>query len=130
MALERRQPQNFAQQAGPHMDMTPNQDVLHDVGVVKKLDILEGPRNAQAGHLIGSDPGDVTPFKMDAASGRVIDAADQIENGGFSGAVGSDDGENTALFDLKGDAVDRLDATKMNGKIFDLEEAHDFSFNA
>jgi hypothetical protein len=67
---------------------------------------------------------------MDAASGRVIDTANQIENGGFSGAVGSDDGENTALFDLKGDTVDRLDATKLNGKILDLEEAHDRGLNA
>jgi hypothetical protein len=67
---------------------------------------------------------------MDAASGRVVDAADQIKNSRFSGAVGSDDGENTAFFDLKGDTVDCLDATKMNGKILDLEEAHDVGLNA
>jgi hypothetical protein len=112
------------------MDMTPNQDVLHDVGVVEKLDVLERSRNTQAGHLIGSYPGDVTPFKMDAARGRVIDAADQIKNGGFPGAVGSDDGENTALFNLKRDTIDRLNATEMNGKIFDLKEAHSVGLNA
>ena len=123
-AVERRQAQDLVPQIGGHMDVAPDQDVLQHIGVVEQFNILEGARNAQPGNLVGHDTGDVAAFKMDAAGGRVIDAADQVEDGRLAGAIGPDDGEDAALLDFERHAVYRADSAKVHCKIAYREKAH------
>ena len=53
---------------------------------------------------------------------RVINPADQVEYGGFTGTVRADDREDLALFDVETDRVDGADTAKVNRYVFGGEQ--------
>ena len=72
----------------------------------------------------GGYVGDVAVFENEAAGRWLVDAADQIEDGGLAGAIGADDGEYFALVHREADAVDGADAAEIDDEIVGLEERH------
>ena len=67
---------------------------------------------------------DVAAFQHDSAGRRIEDAADQIEDGRFARAVGSDDPENLRLGETERDAVDGTDAAEIDIDAIDREQRH------
>ncbi len=63
-----------------------------------------------------------SPWNEQAAAGRLVDAADEVEDGALARAVGADDGEDLALRHIEGDAVDGLDAAERDGDVVGLEQ--------
>ena len=99
------------------MGMAAEQQVLQQRRVLEQLDVLEGARNADARDIVGRHLGDVAPLEDQLAFGRIVDPADQVEDRGLACPVRPDDGEDLALSDVEGDAVDRLDTTEVDGEI-------------
>jgi hypothetical protein len=86
---------------GVHVHMVAQLDVVQDRHALEQLDVLEAARNAQAGNLMGGHLGDVPVFKDNAAFAGVIKAADAVEDAGFTGSIGADDGLDMAVLHLK-----------------------------
>jgi hypothetical protein len=106
------------------MSMPPDKQVLQDRGLFKQFDVLKGPRDAKAGHLIRSMFEQILTIKADAPFGRIIEPRDQVKDRGFSGTVGADKGKNLALVDPQGDVVDRDKPTKPERDIINFKQAH------
>ena len=88
--------------------------------MVEQLDILEGARDAQPGHVVGRAAGDVLAVENDPPAAGFIEAADQIEDGGLAGPVGAHQGEYFAGFHVEADAVHGFHATEGDGQILNL----------
>ena len=58
----------------------------------------------------------------EAAAGRLVDAADEVEDRALAGAVGADDGEDLALLHVEGDAVHGADAAERDRDVPRLEQ--------
>ena len=99
------------------MDMTSEFDVVQDIHVAEKLHVLEGAGDSQFGDFMGLDPGDLLAFKEDPALFRVIKAVDAIQQTGFSGPVGPDNGEDLSLFYPGADPGKGIDAPEGQGNI-------------
>jgi hypothetical protein len=88
--------------------MHPDHDIFPNCHVVKDLNILEGPGNAQIGNLKGLFPRECFALKKDLTVSRRIYACDKVNGGCFAGPVGADDGEDLAFINLKGQSVNGL----------------------
>ena len=62
------------------------------------------------------------PWNDQAAAGRLVDAADEIEDGALARAVGADDGEDLALRHVEGHAVHGPDAAEGDRDVVGLEQ--------
>jgi hypothetical protein len=100
-AARRGQETQLRQIADGGMAMPADQQILQQRGVGEQLDILEGPRDAQAGDGVWRRAGDVLAVEHQLAFGGVIDPADQIEDRRLAGAIGADDRKHLALLDIE-----------------------------
>ena len=66
-------------------------DVVEDGEVIEEADVLERPRDAQAGHAVGGQVGDVLAVELDRAGRRRHHAREQVEQRGLASPVGTDD---------------------------------------
>jgi hypothetical protein len=80
--------------------------VLEHREVVEDVGDLEAARQALAVDLEGLEADDVLALEFDAAFGGRQARADQVEQRGFAGAVGADDGVALAAMDVEVDAAD------------------------
>jgi len=64
-------------------------DVLEHSQVWKEADVLKRARNAEARDLVRLAPANGSAREQHLAVGRVVDAGQEIEDGGFSRAVGA-----------------------------------------
>ena len=53
----------------------------------------------------------------DFAGGRPIDAGEDVEHGGFSGAVGADEADKLAGEQFEVEIIDRLEAAELHGHV-------------
>ena len=58
--------------------------------------------------------------ELDMAGLAVEQAGNGVQSGGLAGAVGTDQGHDLALIDLKGDALDGVDAAVIDVDIVNL----------
>ena len=123
-APHRRQEQQLGEEVRLLVGMPRQQQVLQQRRVLEQLDVLEGAGDAQRGDAVRRHVGDVGAVEHQLAAGRLVDAAHQVEDRGLAGAVGADDGEDLALADVEGHAVDGLDAAEVDREVVDREEAH------
>jgi hypothetical protein len=82
-----------------------------------KVRAMPRPAMVWGGTLVMS-----VPLEHEAAAGRLVDAADEIEDGALAGAVGADDGENLALLHIEGHAIHRPDAAERDRDVLRLEQ--------
>ena len=118
-----RQEQQLLHEARAPVGVAAEQQVLQHGGVLEQLDVLERPRDAPPGDLVRRHPRDVLAAEEQAARGRVVDARDQVEDGGLARAVGPDDGEDLPGLHLEAHAVERLDAAEVDREPVRREEA-------
>ena len=119
--------------------------VEHRLGL-PQADVLEGPGHAQPGDLIrGRGEGlrvksvalalvllfhfalgvvfdDLCPVKPHRAVGGLVYACDDIEGGGLSRAVGSDEGHDLALVDLQLQIVHSHNAAELHGDVIQSQK--------
>src|SRR5690606_38306906 len=71
---------------------------------------------AESGDSVRRRGGDVLAVEEEPARGRIVDAADQVEDGGLAGAVGADDGEDLAALHGEADVIDGADAAETDAQ--------------
>src|SRR5262249_13674694 len=81
--------------------------------------VLEGARDSDLSDHVRGLVEDAHAVEQDVALGRVVDAAEAIEERGLAGAVRADQAQELALGEIEGDAVERDDAAKAHADIFD-----------
>ena len=85
-------------------------DVLHAGQRGQEIEELEDEADlvaAQAGEVVVGQVGDGLAVDADLAGAGTIEPADQIEERGFAGAGGPDDGDHLAARDLEIDRFER-----------------------
>jgi hypothetical protein len=75
--------------------------VFQDGHAAEQLDILEGAGQSQAGPAVGRQTCQVFAFQENGAGGGWKQAVDDIEAGGFAGAVGADEGQDLPGSDVE-----------------------------
>jgi hypothetical protein len=91
----------------------PDQQVLQHRRAVEKLDVLEGPRDAQPRHLVRLQRSRSCPSKV-IDPNRRVEARDHVEDGGFARAVRPDQREDLALLHRHRQVVDRGHARRIS----------------
>jgi hypothetical protein len=73
--------------------MAPQLDIVQNRHPFEKLDILKGARDAQFGDMMRGNTCDVFAFEAYFAFLGRVKSADTVQQTGFAGPVGSDDGK-------------------------------------
>ena len=95
--------------------------------------VLKGPGNADLGDAVRRPVEQRAALEQDFAAVGRVEAAEAIEQCRLAGAVGADQAEDLALFQLERDAVERDDAAEPHRDIANLEQrgaAHPSSLEA
>ena len=116
--------QEMGQRRRAPVDMTADQEVLQNGGVLEELDVLEGAREAERCDAMRRQRGDVAAREPNAPAVGEVDAAHQVEERRLAGSVRSDDGEHLALLDLEAHVVDGANAPEADRQVRNSEVAH------
>ena len=92
-------------------------DVVQNGHIRKQTDILEGSGNAQLVDLVYRHSLDVDAVDQHGAAGGLIDAGEQIENGGLARAVGADQAGNFGGADGNVEAVHSRQAAEVDAQV-------------
>jgi hypothetical protein len=101
------------------MDMPGGHQVVQDRKACEKLDVLEGSPDPQAGDLMGPKAVDAPIFEDHLSILGLVKTVDAIEDAGFTGAIGSNDGKHLSLFHFETDPGKCGDAAEIQPDIFD-----------
>jgi len=94
----------------------------------KDLGHLESARHAELHAIVLGHVRDVLPLEVDRARGGRKESADQIEERGLAGAVGTDHRAQLAGADREGDPVDGDELAELLARGAHLENAHAMAF--
>ena len=106
------------------MTMTPDQQILQYGRMLKQLDILECPGDTKAGNGMRRYFCNILTVERHRTFGRIINPTNQVKNRRLTRTVRADNGKTLALFDLKINSIDRLNAAEVNRQIFRFEKTH------
>jgi hypothetical protein len=101
-----------APDAGAHVHMPPEQDVVQHAHAIEEGQVLEGAGHALARHLVRRQAGDVLAVEHDASLLRREEARDGVGHRGLAAAAGPDQAEDLAFVDPKVHARHRDQATE------------------
>ena len=124
LSPHRGEEQEMGQRRRAPVDMTADEEVLQDGGVLEELDVLEGARQAERRDAMRRQRGDVAAREPNAPAVGGVDAAHQVEERRLAGSVRSDDGEHLALLDVEAHVVDGTNAPEADRQVLDGEVAH------
>lgn len=97
---------------GAQVGMAPQLDVVQHRHAAKQRNVLEAARQAQARAPGRRQSRDIPALEMDRALRGPIKTRDGIEQRGFAGAIGADDGGDRAGPDREAHVRQRLDPAK------------------
>ncbi len=86
--------------------------------------ILKRPAKSQGSNPVRVQTDDRIPLKQDVALGRFVYARDQIEDGGLTGAVGTDQASDLARIDIQAEIGDRTKPAKIMRHFFNVKQRH------
>src|SRR5665213_26934 len=95
-----------------HPDIATDPHVVKTRHIAEEPDVLEGSRDAQSRNVVGLGAGDVTTVEHDPSRRGLEEAGHVVEEGGFPCAVGPDESEDLAAFDVQAHVVNRKQATE------------------
>src|SRR5262249_37428998 len=84
-------------------------DVFQGGGGGEQVEVLEEEADApvaQPGKLVGAEAGNLLAGEVVAAGGGAVEAAEAVHEGGLAGAGRADEGDELALVDVEGDALE------------------------
>ena len=90
----------------------------------KKPDILKGSRHAETADFMGLLSHQILTVQTDAAVSGAVYTCQHVENGGFSGTVGSDEADQASLFDFHGQLIDRAQTAEGDAQTGDFQHCH------
>src|SRR3954469_21725380 len=94
------------------MDVECCDDVFEHGKLLEQPDFLKGARDAEPHATVRGQAREIGAVEAQRAGVRLIDAADQVEHGGFASAVRPDDREDRTNGNLEGDIADGVDAAE------------------
>src|SRR5215831_7197326 len=105
-----------------HLEQPPRHDVVEHAHALEEGHVLEGARDAEAGHVERLELGAVASLEDDAALLRMVEAADDIEERGLARPVGADDGHDLAAMDVHAHVAQSLHGAEAHGDALDAQE--------
>ena len=105
--------------AGPHVAMAPQQDVVENRHPAKQLDELERPRDTVRGNAVGRLALDRGVAEDDSPRGRRVEATHAVEETRFAGAVRPHQRRQGARGDRHADSRQRAQPAELEREILD-----------
>ena len=90
-------------------------DIFQHRHGVEQTDVLKGTRNAEADDAAASQVIQLLAVEGDHACAWRIDTGDHVKDGGFTGAVGTDQAENFAFGHIEVEIVDGDESAEASG---------------
>src|SRR5262245_46906555 len=97
--------------------MTRSHHIFEHAHAGEQPNVLKGTRDSQTGNLIRPQTVDALTFEMNVSGGRFIDAGQQVENCGLTGAIGPNQSIYLTAAHFHIQFVDGDQATKTNGAL-------------
>ena len=101
-----------------------HEHVLGRGHAAEEADVLVGSRQAQPGDLVRAQLVDLGAVEGDAALVDLVEAGDAVEERGLARAIGSDDADDRALFEVEGQVADGGQAAEAFRRVAGLEQCH------
>jgi hypothetical protein len=108
-------------EAGPHVPMPAQEQVVEHAHVAEQLEELKGPGDAARGDPVRRQPVDGLAGEPDAAAARAAKPADGVEERGLAGAVGADERVELPRADGQAHGVERVEPAEANAEGVHLE---------
>src|SRR5262249_1133113 len=89
-----------------------DEQVLDDAQLAEEANVLERAADAHASNLRWLERCEVVRAESNAARIVLIDAGDEVEDGGLAGAVGANESEDDVVVHGEGDVGDSLQTTE------------------
>src|SRR5207237_5865829 len=105
-----------------HTDVLTDADVVQRRHVLEEPDVLEGARDADPGHLVGTGARDLLALEPDRPRGGGEEPGHAVEEGGLPGAVGADQREDPSGLDLEAHPVHGGQTAEALADLDDLED--------
>ena len=114
--------EHAGQHAGAGADMAADHDIFQHVHVAEEFDVLEGTGQAGPGDAMRRPVADGAAAEDDLAAIGGQCAGDQVEQRGFTGAIGTDHGLDVLALDIEADVFDRVQSAEPAVELADLEQ--------
>ena len=118
--------QHGVEYSGTQMGVTAGQDVFDHRAMLEQRQILKGAADADGGKAPRRDARKIGAVKQDTAGAWPQHAADDVEQGGLSGAIGADDAADFTPRHGEADVGYGLEATEILADVFHRKQrGHD-----
>ena len=107
--------------------MPAEHQIFQNGHALKQSNILECPGNSGRSDFMGRNMGNIMFTEIYAAPIDRVDAIDQVDQGSFTGPVGSDNGPDFFLFNLETEIGEGHDPPEAFEDIFDFKNSHYYS---
>ena len=107
---------------GRAVEIAGDADVVEDGEGAEEANVLKRAGDAELDDLIDTQSGNGAAVKRDGALGGLVDAGDEIEDGGLAGAVGADEADELVFAHGESDGVDGGEAAETDRGLVELEE--------
>jgi hypothetical protein len=112
VALEGAEADQGVDGGGLAVEVAGDADVVEDRERAEEADVLEGAGDAALDDLVDAQAGQRWPSKWTEPGRGLVDAGDEVEDGGLARAVGADEADELAIVDGEIDRVDGGEAAE------------------
>ena len=104
--------------------MVGNHHIFDHVQILKQADVLECPCDAAPRDGVGFEPGDVLSLKEEFSFCGLQGSGDHVEDGGFPGAVRTDQSHEVSLVQFQREIGHGRQAPEVHGEAFCRKKSH------
>jgi hypothetical protein len=105
--------------------MRAHHDVLRDGERGEQREVLERTRDSELGDAVRGHGEQVLAREGDAPRGRLVEAAETVEQRRLARTVGADEGADLSLLDLERQVCEREDPAELDSHVLDSQQSHD-----
>ncbi len=102
-------------------------DVVRDREILEKTNVLKGSCDTHPAPLIGFFTQEALILKINISPVWCINTCQQVEYGGFTRPVRSDQARDLSFFNIEGRSLEGMDTSEVDGEIFYVQyhRSHD-----